>query len=218
MLTKSLLIEIALAVFSQQFNKETAERAVEILNRDVLFCTEEELNELSRKYNREVYSIDKMEEEEWYFGRGIDFDKEHLFYALLANICESPKCAVNKLLIANCTQHTPTKEQLDEGVINPDCWEQIKELSSFNEIPSWRDMKDRASKIAKLLCNEGYSSALIGGAPYFMSSLERELINSGITPLYAFSVRESKEEVLPDGTVRKINFFKHLGFVKAEIH
>lgn len=218
MLTKSLLNQIVLAVFSQQFDKETAERAVEILNRDVVLCTEEELKKLSKVYEKEVYSIDKMEDEEWYFDRGIDFYKEHLFYALLADICESPKRAVNKLLIANCTQHTPVQEQLDQGVINPECWEQIKELSSFSEIPSWREMKDRASKIAKLLCNEGYSSALIGGAPYFMSSLERELINSGITPLYAFSVRESKEEVLPDGTVRKINFFKHLGFVKAEIH
>ena len=218
MLTKSLLNQIVLAVFSQQFDKETAERAVEILNRDVLFCTEEELNELSRKYEREVRTIDRMEDEEWYFGRGIDFYKEHLFYALLSNVCKNPKYGINKLLIANCTQHAPTKEQLDEGVSNPDSWEQIKELSSFSEIPSWREMKDRASKIAKLLCNEGYSSALIGGAPYFMGTLEGVLIDSGIQPLYAFSVRESKEEVLPDGTVRKINFFKHLGFVKAEIH
>lgn len=218
MFTKSLLIEIVLAVFSQEFDDAIANKAVAIINKDVVLCTEEELKKLSKVYEKEVYSIDKMEDEEWYFGRGIDFYKEHLFYALLANICESPKRAVNRLLIANCTQHTPTKEQLDEGVNNPDCWEQIKELSSFSEIPSCREMKDRASKIAKLLCNEGYRSALIGGAPYFMSSLERELVNSGITPLYAFSVRESKEEVLPDGTVRKVNFFKHLGFVKAEIY
>ena len=218
MLTKSLLSQIVLAVFSQEFDDATANKAVAIINKDVVLCTEEELKKLSKVYEKKVRSIDKMEDEEWYFGRGIDFYKEHLFYALLSNVCGNPKYGINKLLIANCTQHTPTKEQLDEGVINPDCWEQIKELSSFNEIPSWMDMKERAKKIALLLNKEGFKRCLMGGAPYFMSTLEGVLIDSGIQPLYAFSVRESKEEVLPDGTVRKINFFKHLGFVKAEIH
>lgn len=46
-----------------------------------------------------------------------------------------------------------------------------------------------------------------------MSTLEKALQYTGITPVYAFSKRESKEEKLPDGSVKKINVFKHVGFV-----
>jgi hypothetical protein len=34
-----------------------------------------------------------------------------------------------------------------------------------------------------------------------------------ITPLYAFSVRESVEQALADGSVRKVNVFRHAGFI-----
>lgn len=214
MLNKSLLIEIVMAVVAKEFDKKTADRAVKIINQDVHSCTEEELQDLSRKYYREVRSIDRMEEEEWYFRRNIDFSKEHMFFVLLSDICRSPKCAVNRLLIANCTQHSPVQEQLDQGVTNPDCWEEIKRLSSFEDIPSCEDMKERASKIAHLLNKEGFKRCLLGGAPYFMSSLECELIRNGIKPLYSFSVRESREEHLSDGSVLKINVFRHKGFIE----
>ena len=48
-----------------------------------------------------------------------------------------------------------------------------------------------------------------------MARLERALIERGIEPLYAFSVRESTEEVQADGSVRKVAVFKHAGFIPA---
>lgn len=58
--------------------------------------------------------------------------------------------------------------------------------------------------------------ALVGGAPFFMSTLERHLLANGVIPLYAFSVRESKETTMDDGSVGKVSVFKHKGFISIE--
>jgi len=58
-------------------------------------------------------------------------------------------------------------------------------------------------------------SAMIGGAPFLMSRLIKELQEVNITPLYAFSVRESVDEPQPDGGIKKIVVFKHRGFIPA---
>ena len=55
---------------------------------------------------------------------------------------------------------------------------------------------------------------MIGGAPYLMSALENALMAVGIKPLYSFSERVSMEETIADGTVRKTNVFRHVGFVE----
>jgi hypothetical protein len=49
-----------------------------------------------------------------------------------------------------------------------------------------------------------------------MAPLEVALRAHGITPLYAFSVRESVDQVQPDGSVRKVATFRHAGFVGCE--
>ena len=36
----------------------------------------------------------------------------------------------------------------------------------------------------------------------------------GVPAVYAFSVRESVEQPQPDGSVRKVNVFRHVGFVQ----
>ena len=54
---------------------------------------------------------------------------------------------------------------------------------------------------------------MIGGAPFLMGALESALLDYGITPVYAFSKRESVEEVQKDGSVKKINIFRHAGFI-----
>ena len=56
---------------------------------------------------------------------------------------------------------------------------------------------------------------MIGGAPYLMAPLEKELRGWGLVPVYAFSVRESTEVVQDDGSVRKVNTFRHAGWVEA---
>ena len=55
---------------------------------------------------------------------------------------------------------------------------------------------------------------MIGGAPWLMGTLETKLREYGIQPMYAFSRRESVEQKQPDGSVRKVNVFRHAGWVK----
>jgi hypothetical protein len=93
---------------------------------------------------------------------------------------------------------------------------------TFDSLPTADQLVERAELIAQAATGDSLSVdvlpgcmfAMLGGAPFFMSALENALIDRGITPLYAFSVRSSTEEALPDGTVRKVNTFKHLGFVQ----
>lgn len=56
---------------------------------------------------------------------------------------------------------------------------------------------------------------MVGGAMYLISALEKALTEQGITPVYSFSKRVSKEEQMPDGTVKKTTVFEHLGFVNC---
>jgi hypothetical protein len=56
---------------------------------------------------------------------------------------------------------------------------------------------------------------MIGGAPYLMGALEKALRECGFTPVYAFSKRESIDQPQPDGSVRKVAVFRHLGFVEV---
>lgn len=74
-------------------------------------------------------------------------------------------------------------------------------------------MEERAEKLAEIVANHGCPAAMVGGAPYFMAPLERLLLAGGIKPLYAFSRRESVEQTQPDGSVRKVAVFRHVGWV-----
>ena len=56
---------------------------------------------------------------------------------------------------------------------------------------------------------------MIGGAPFFMGPLERALRENGITPLYAFSKREAADIKQADGSIKKTQIFRHVGFVEA---
>jgi hypothetical protein len=56
---------------------------------------------------------------------------------------------------------------------------------------------------------------MLGGAPYLMGALEKAVRECGFTPVYAFSQRESEEITQPDGSVRKVQVFRHCGFVEV---
>jgi len=117
--------------------------------------------------------------------------------------------------IINLTQHPATPDQKAQGVVDlPDKLrsELVKQLT-FQEIPSVADLKWRATLITLIAKSQKATRAMIGGAPYLMSHLEGALMQAGIKPLYAFSLRESREEQMPDGSVKKINVFVHKGFV-----
>lgn len=121
--------------------------------------------------------------------------------------------------IINLTQHNATPEQTAAGVIEPADKKMIQRLLTFEELPSAEDMESRADLLALMVTNMemggGSRKVLLGGAPFFMSFLEKALKKAGHQPVYAFSKRESVDQVLEDGTVRKTAVFKHLGFVEV---
>ena len=111
------------------------------------------------------------------------------------------------------------------NVVDFDCPRAISKLDSYNDeledfvaaFAAWGgvslEIVDAVLNLT-LVCKEAnVRRAMIGGAPFFMSTLERVLVLNGIKPLYAFSERVSEETTAPDGAVTKINVFKHIGFV-----
>ena len=115
----------------------------------------------------------------------------------------------------NLTQHKASPEQLDAGVVDL-CEEdrsKLKELLTFDRIPSWMAVNNRAAEIVGLLFSRsgnGHSKAMIGGAPYLMAPLEHHLKKAGIEPFYSFTKRMVEEK---DGV--KISTFRHEGFVRG---
>lgn len=115
-------------------------------------------------------------------------------------------------MILNLTQHHGTT---DQGVVEPTNKTKVIELLTFNTLPTIGELNARASELAIIAVREGADEAMIGGAPYLMAPLEGALYRAGVTPVYAFSVRESKEEILPDGNIKKISVFKHAGWIRS---
>jgi ribonucleotide reductase beta subunit family protein with ferritin-like domain len=119
----------------------------------------------------------------------------------------------------NLTQHPASYEQIMAGVIDLPEVERIElqKLLTFDNIPDATEINERATAIAELVENKADEivCAMIGGAPYLMAPLEKALRSVGFYPVYAFSVRESMEQTAPDGSVKKVNIFRHTGFVFA---
>ncbi len=134
-------------------------------------------------------------------------------------------------MILNLTQHPASPEQVKAGVFDlPEGHrEQLQRLLTFDELPTQGELVERAMSIVDLIDyadwhpvdpdgeSPHFTSAMIGGAPFFMPVLANELAGADIQALYAFSRRESVEEPLPDGTVRKTAVFRHLGFVPHSV-
>jgi hypothetical protein len=146
--------------------------------------------------------------------------------------------------ILNLTQHTATPEQIAAGVtfgeLSPEQIREVRAMLTFDALPTPVEVRRRAQQIAKIASNaiwreksalpyaeewggeplhteaELFDFAMIGGAPYLMAPLEVALRAHGITPVYAFSVRESVDQTQPDGSVRKVATFRHAGFVGCE--
>jgi hypothetical protein len=131
-------------------------------------------------------------------------------------------------MILNLTQHVATDEQKAQLVVEPRMTkEKIKKLLTFEEIPTNEEIEARATKLAEIAVSEASMYAgdtdnvvwitrvMLGGAPFFMGALEKAVRECGFTPVYAFSKRESEEIPQPDGSVRKIAVFRHLGFVEV---
>ena len=117
-------------------------------------------------------------------------------------------------MILNLTQHKATKEQVQAGVVEPKNKEEIQKLLTFDEMPDKNEIKKRAKKLVAIVLEEGYEKVMIGGAPYLMGKLERELKNEDIIAFYAFSKRVTEEIQTENGTEKKV-FFKHEGFIRV---
>lgn len=117
--------------------------------------------------------------------------------------------------IINLTQHPATADQAKAGVFEPADKKVIQQLLTFVSLPTQQDITNKASRLAQIAKEQGATHAMIGGAGYLMGSLESALVAVGISPLHAFSVRESVEEKQTDGSVVKKNVFRHVGFVQV---
>lgn len=117
--------------------------------------------------------------------------------------------------IINLTQHQATPEQRAAGVVDFDepYLSRLRQALTFEDLPDDEEVYQRAVAIAEMAESSGCSHAMLGGAPFLMAPLEREVAHRMIEPLYAFSARVSIEEAQPDGSVCKVAVFRHLGFV-----
>jgi hypothetical protein len=119
--------------------------------------------------------------------------------------------------IINLTQHAATPEQIDAGVFEPVGGRyskaDVQGFLTFDKLPTMYVVEEHADWLAIIAREHGATHAMIGGAPFLMASLVEALEEAGIKPVYAFSVRESVEENMPDGSVVKRNVFRHAGFV-----
>lgn len=133
--------------------------------------------------------------------------------------------------ILNLTQHNATPDQVKAGVVNVREEDKalLQELLTFDNIPTADEMEARAQDLAVFALTYDITGSeemdnsevnclhvMIGGAPFFMSFLEKALKANYLIPMYAFSKREVIEEPHLDGTVLKKQVFKHLGFVTIE--
>jgi len=119
--------------------------------------------------------------------------------------------------ILNLTQHNATAGQMEAGVVEPADKKVIQSLLTVSELPDIAEIKRRTDALAAIAASTGITSAMIGGAPWLMSALERALVAAGVVPVYSFSVRKSIETCNADGTVSKTSIFEHGGWVHANV-
>jgi len=113
----------------------------------------------------------------------------------------------------NLTQHPARPEQgcqhrsdIQSGV--------IKHALTFTQLPTHQEIVARVNRLVAIARDCNADEAMLGGAPYLITLLDPALREVGIIPVYAFSLRESVEEVDRAGDTVKRTIFRHIGFVK----
>ncbi len=119
--------------------------------------------------------------------------------------------------IINLTQHVATPEQVAAGVVEPADKKAVQALLTFDEPPTKAEIMRRARILANMAAEYGqYDAAMIGGAGYLVTRLENALDVLGIHVKHSFTRRETVEETLPDGSVKKVAVFRHVGWAPAD--
>lgn len=122
--------------------------------------------------------------------------------------------------ILNATQHQATPEQVTARIqdLPVEIRQGLSRLLTFEDLPTPTDLRIRSLQVAGLLMAQGAKPGdrvMIGGAPFFMEELADTLRKSGLKPCYAFSRRESADLPQPDGSVKKVAVFRHVGLIEA---
>lgn len=119
--------------------------------------------------------------------------------------------------ILNLTQHNATAAQLQDGIENIPSkhQEQLEKLLTFPAGYDLTDLVTSAKALANLTKKLGYEAVMVGGMPSFMPILQAELVKADISVGYARTERVSIDQVQPDGSVRKVSVFKHVGMYWA---
>ncbi len=120
-----------------------------------------------------------------------------------------------RMKILNLTQHVATADQIAAGVVEPADKELVQALITFEQLPIAKELRAKAEALAQMVAYDKYDTVMIGGAPFFMAPLEAALRARNIKILYAFSKRESVDEMQKDGSVKKVQVFRHAGFVEV---
>ena len=114
--------------------------------------------------------------------------------------------------ILNLTKNLALPKQIELGVIEPEDKFEIISLMTFHELPTNKDMIARAIKLSNICIAHNVEKAMIGGAEFFICTLEHVLMENGIKPLHAF-VRKNKKDVVVDGMVTSNWTYEHIGWV-----
>ena len=117
--------------------------------------------------------------------------------------------------ILNLTQHESTKEQIEAGVYEPDDKILVRQLLTFDTLPTKETIISQTVKLLSVVIGHQSRYVMIGGAPYQMSELEKMLRCCGIIPLYSFSERITETKIEEDGSVKKLTVFRHKGFIEV---
>lgn len=118
-------------------------------------------------------------------------------------------------VVVNLTQHNATEEQQAQGIVDVSNVQELRYALTFVGMPTKENIVNRAAVIVQIAKANGAKKAMIGGAPYLMTELERQLVSAGIVPCYAVSDRVTIEETLPDDSVKKTSVFKHIGLYEV---
>lgn len=181
------------------------------------FSTEQEAMNTGRTVSAALFSC--------YYGKaavsGTVYNRDSDEYHVLHSEYDYQGFVV-KTAILNLTQHSASSDQLEAGVVDleAELKDTLTGLITFAAYYTKEVLVLRANKVVQLVkeyenTQGKVCGVMIGGMPSFMPVLESALKAAGYNVGYACSDRVSVDQHQPDGSVRKINVFKHVGFYWA---